>query len=187
MSTFLAKVSSPQMDPINHLVRPTIVVSRCLGFQRCRYDGRLIYSELVCFLKPYVRYIYVCPEMSIGLGVPREPVKIIEKNNSYHMIQTTTGLDLTYKMNTFAEHFLGNLLHHGIDGFIFKSRSPSCGIHDTKIHMPYGDIYFGYGLFAKLAMEYFPKLPIEDELRLRNKFHCQRFLGRLFKRVINIV
>ena len=81
--------------------RPRIVVSKCIEFDHCRYDGSMIPSDFVKALKPYVDYIPVCPEMEIGLGAPRETIRMVAAGDSIRLMQPATGLDLTEKMNHF--------------------------------------------------------------------------------------
>lgn len=72
------------------MVIPGIVVSKCLGFAHCRYNGLIIASEFVDNLKPFVEFIPVCPEMEIGLGVPRDPVRIVAANQQMRLVQPAT-------------------------------------------------------------------------------------------------
>ena len=67
--------------------KPTIVVSRCLGFDRCRYNGDVLSSPFVESLKPHVNYCTACPEAEIGLGVPRNPVRLILQNGAIELFQ----------------------------------------------------------------------------------------------------
>src|SRR5258705_12930428 len=101
--------------------KPVIVVSKCLGFDACRYDGQQLESPFVQELRKHVTICTVCPELEIGLGVPRLPIKIVEKSGDRRLLQTETLKDLTQEMHHFSETFLRSL--HEADGFILKSRS----------------------------------------------------------------
>jgi uncharacterized protein YbbK (DUF523 family) len=79
-------------------------------------------------LKQYVRFSPVCPEVGIGLGVPREPVRIVSVERILKLIQPATDLEVTRRMGDFANGFLDSV--SDVDGFILKSRSPSCGIKE---------------------------------------------------------
>lgn len=162
-------------------VQPVVVVSKCLGFARCRYNGISIDDDFVSHLKPYVQYRPVCPEVEIGLGVPRDPIRIVRKKNTDRLMQPATGRDHTDKMVDFSASFLGSLT--GVDGFILKSRSPSCGIKDVKIFATTDKspaIGKDAGFFGRTVMERFPHLPIEDEGRIRNFRIREHFLTKLF-------
>ncbi|HOK56722.1 MAG TPA: DUF523 and DUF1722 domain-containing protein [bacterium] len=161
--------------------KPTVVISRCLNFENTRYNGGIIKDEFVLKLIRFVKYITVCPEVDIGLSVPREPINIFNYGEDFRLIQEKTNLDLTEKMNIFCEKFLNSL--NNIDGFLLKSKSPSCGVSGTVIYYEKDGKKSGYrgkGFFAMRVKEKFPYLPVEDEARLKNpdiKFH---FLVRIF-------
>ena len=112
--------------------KPNVVVSRCLGFDACRYNGQIIPDKFVDKLREYVNFTHVCPEVAIGLGVPREPIRIVQKDGKRRLLQPATGRDISEEINSFAEGFLAELTD--IDGFILMNRSPSCGIKDVRIY-----------------------------------------------------
>jgi uncharacterized protein YbgA (DUF1722 family)/uncharacterized protein YbbK (DUF523 family) len=179
--------------------KPRVVVSRCLEFAPCRYNGVMISDDLVRRMKPLVDFLPVCPEMEIGLGCPRDPIRVVGgdfKNPAPPMImggegdshmaglrlvQPSTGRDVTEPMTTFARGFVGGM--GPVDGFLLKARSPSCGIKDVKVYAdaeaasPQGT---GRGFFAAAVQDMFPDLPTEDEGRLTNFSIREHFLTRLF-------
>ena len=158
-------------------------VSRCLGFAACRYDGVAIGNDLVEAMRPHVEFRAVCPEMAVGLGVPRERIRLVRAGRALRLVQPATGRDLTDPMTRFAELRLASA--NGLHGFILKSRSPSCGVSDAKRYSradaknPVGQ---GAGFFAAAALRKFPDLPIEDEARLADPRLREHFLTRLFTR-----
>lgn len=161
--------------------KPRIVSSKCIEFESCRYNGLIIKSNMVKNLKKHAEFYPVCPEVEIGLGIPRDPVRIVGKEGKPQMIQPTTGKNLTKKMNEFSNSFLKHL--DDVDGFILKNRSPSCGIKNVKRYYGIkntGSIRDGVGLFAQMVKEKFPYLPLEDEGRLRNLIIRENFLTRIF-------
>ena len=162
------------------LARPRVVVSKCLGFAPCRYDGAMISDELVRRLKEYVDFLPVCPEMEIGLGCPREPIRVVFAAGELRLIQPATGKDVTQAMQQFAEAFLGGVGQ--VDGFILKSRSPSCGIKDVKVfagaeHETPQQL--GRGFFGGAVLDRYPDLAVEDEGRLSDFRLSEHFLARL--------
>ncbi len=166
---------------MTNLVKPKIVVSKCIEFDYCRYNGQIIRSEFVAELKPFVDFIPICPEVEIGLGTPRSPIRIISKDNQKFLIQPITNLDVSNKMQSFTKHFLASL--KGIDGFILKSRSPSCGLNQVKIYPPgekKAPIAHGAGFFGEQVKELFPFAAIEDESRMNNNFIREHFLRKIF-------
>jgi uncharacterized protein YbbK (DUF523 family)/uncharacterized protein YbgA (DUF1722 family) len=160
---------------------PRIVVSKCLEFARCRYDGEGVSSELVRAMMPFVDFLPVCPELEIGLGVPRDPIRIVSGKGKTRLMQPSTGKDLTRKMQDFAARFLGSA--GAVDGFILKARSPSCGIRNAKVFpssTAARGTANGQGFFAAAAVRAFPLAVIEDEDRLLDSARREHFLTRAF-------
>ncbi len=166
---------------MTEFTRPNIVLSRCLELDACRYNGQMIPDRVVRALLPYVNVVPVCPEEEIGLGTPRPPVNIVRMRGVDHMIQPSTGRDVTDEMNTFGTRFLSGL--QDIDGFILKGRSPSCGLRDTKIYPrvgPSAALGRGSGLFGGTVAAQYPDTPREDEGRLTNARIREHFLTAIF-------
>lgn len=165
--------------------RPTVVVSRCLELVACRYNGQSIRAPLVLALQPFVDLKPVCPEVEIGLGVPRDPIRLVELKGMRRLVQPTTGRDVTGEMERFSGDYLASVGE--VDGFLLKSRSPSCGIKDTKVYggveakTPAGK---GAGVFGGAVLERFPHAAIEDEGRLTNLRLRHHFLTRVFARAV---
>ena len=160
--------------------KPTVVVSKCLEFEACRYNGQVIRDAFVRKLEKHVNYVPVCPEVAIGLGVPRFPIRIVSPNRR-RLIQPATGKDVTDDMNKFSEEFLSSL--NDVAGFILKFRSPSCGPKDVRIYNKIEKspaVGKGAGLFASSVIERFPGLALEDEGRLRSLKIREHFLTKLF-------
>jgi uncharacterized protein YbgA (DUF1722 family)/uncharacterized protein YbbK (DUF523 family) len=162
-------------------LKPVVVLSRCLDLEPVRYDGQVVPYDFVRQLEPWVEYRPVCPEVEIGLGVPRDPIRIVELHGRAHLIQPDTGADYSEDMKSFADEFLNSL--GAVDGFILKSRSPSCGIKDTKIFQGSHEkapSTRGAGFFGARAKELYPGLAVEDEERLRDYMIREHFLTKLF-------
>jgi uncharacterized protein YbgA (DUF1722 family)/uncharacterized protein YbbK (DUF523 family) len=161
--------------------RPRIVVSRCIEFESVRYDGSMMKSELVATLKPFANFIPVCPEVEIGLPIPRDSLRIINNKDERRLVQTATGLDLTDKMNKWADNFLHSL--PPIDGFIMKAKSPSSALFDAKVYPSLekvASIGRGAGFFGAKVLAGFSHLAVEDEMRLLNTRIRDHFLKKLF-------
>lgn len=161
--------------------KPTVVVSRCLGFDNCRYNGDVINDKFVERLKPYVNYKTVCPEVEIGLGVPRKAIRLVMENDITDIYQPDSGNTYTKEMEDYAENLFRNL--GDVHGFLLKGRSPSCGIKDVKVY--HGREKFtgsskGSGIFAAAVMEKYPDLAIEEEGRLTNYSLREHFLTKLY-------
>ena len=166
---------------MREFVKPRVVVSKCLEFDHCRYNGAMISSLIVAKLKEYVDFLPVCAEVEIGLGIPRSPVRIILEKGEHKLIQPSSGKDVTEDMNAFCTDFLDSL--EEIDGFILKFGSPSCGLKDVKVYpsiIKSGAIEKTSGYFGNEILKRYPFLPIEDEGRLRNSRIKEHFLTKLF-------
>ncbi|WP_422486919.1 YbgA family protein [Gudongella sp. DL1XJH-153] len=161
--------------------KPVIVVSNCLGFCNCRYDGQVINDKFVKDLESYVEYITVCPEVDIGLGVPRDSVKLVKVDGKAELYQPGQDRYVTKEMDEYSEKFLSSLDH--ADGFILKGRSPSCGIKDVKYYQSMvkgASSEKGVGRFAEKVFEKFPFSAIEEEGRLTNLAIREHFLTKLY-------
>jgi len=162
--------------------KPKLVISKCIEFESCRWNGLMISSDAVKLLKPFAELTTVCPEMAIGLGVPRAPVRIISEKGTLKLIQAETNLDLTDKMQEFVTSFLDSI--SDVDAFILKERSPSCGTKTVKVYPGMGKAgpihAHGAGFFGKAVMDRSPDIPIEDEGRLMNYDIREHFLTRIF-------
>ena len=162
-------------------VRPRILFSRCLGFAACRYNGQTIHDTTVDLLLPFVDAVTVCPEMEIGLGVPRLPIRLVALSEEPRLVQPETGLDVTQDMAAFARDFLSQL--GPCDGAVLKAGSPSCGLRDVRLYAgtEKGSSHTkAVGLFASAVLAAPPIWALEDEGRLRNHDLRQHFLTRLF-------
>ncbi len=161
--------------------RPEVIVSKCIEFEACRYNGDMIRNEFVKQLMPYVDYTPVCAECEIGLGIPRDPIRVVLVKKEARLVQPSTGLDLTDKMNEFSNGFLGSL--KAVDGAILKAYSPSCGIKGVKIYPALekvSSVDTGAGFFGSAVINKYGLLPVEDELRLTNLNIREHFLTKLF-------
>ncbi|MBD3398350.1 DUF1722 domain-containing protein, partial [Candidatus Micrarchaeota archaeon] len=162
--------------------KPRIFASRCLGFSKCRYNGITIKNSVVDALRKHVDFVNACPEVEIGLGVPRKPIKIVGKAGKRKLVQPATGLDVSRKMEEFSGKYLEKLGE--VDGFILKGKSPSCGLFDVKEYSGVeGRASKGRkfsGFFGKKVMEMYPDAPWEDEGRLLNGEIRECFFKKIF-------
>lgn len=163
--------------------KPKIVVSECLYGTKCRYDSQGYNDKVIQSLKDYVDIQTVCPELAIGLSIPREPIRIEmnKENEEYRLIDYNSKNDYTNQMTEFSEEFINGL--DDIDGFILKSRSPTCGLKDAKVY------YCGNkcsirsnenGFFSQKIIDKYDYLPIENEGRLKNYNIRDNFFTRIF-------
>lgn len=158
--------------------RPRILLSRCIENCPCRYDGSRISDPFVRALSDHAEMVTVCPEVEIGLGVPRPPIRLAASGGGVRLVQPATGLDLTSRMESFARERLEGIGR--LDGAILKSRSPSCGIGDVKVHGPSGaPDGKASGVFGA-AVTGLPGVQVITEGRLGNLILRERFLTAVF-------
>lgn len=159
-----------------------IGVSLCLLGEPVRYDGQHKHDHFITdTLGRYFDYLGVCPEVECGLGVPREPVRLVGSPSNPRLIATRSGIDHTGRMQDWAARRVAELEREDLHGFIFKARSPSSGMENVKVYNVNGG-FSGKapGMFAKAFMERFPTLPCEDEGRLNDPDLRENFVERVF-------
>ncbi len=163
---------APQPRPLR------IGVSACLLGREVRYDGghkrdRFVTDELAA----HCTWVEVCPEVELGLGVPRPTLRLVDGVDGVRMVTADGATDHTLAMRRFAEGRVEALAALDLDGFILKSRSPSCGLERVKV---YGEgpvpRYDGAGLFATALARRLPHLPLEEAGRLHDPALRERFL-----------
>lgn len=163
--------------------KPKIVVSECLYGTKCRYDGQGYNDKVIQSLKDYVDIQTVCPELAIGLSIPREPIRIEmnKENEEYRLIDYNSKNDYTNQMTEFSEEFINGL--DDIDGFILKSRSPTCGLKDAKVYYRGNKCSIRSnenGFFLQKIIDKYDYLPIENEGQLKNYNIRDNFFTRIF-------
>jgi uncharacterized protein YbbK (DUF523 family)/uncharacterized protein YbgA (DUF1722 family) len=160
-----------------------IGISACLLGRKVRYDGT---HKLDHYIKDilglYAEWVEVCPETEIGLPVPREPIHLTGDTKYCRLTGVRSHTDLTGRMESYTAVRLESLKEEDLCGFIFKSRSPSCGISHVKIYPEGKDIAsgIGSGMFAREFMNRFPIIPVEDEGRLKDCDIRENFIERIF-------
>ena len=159
-----------------------IGVSSCLLGERVRFDGGHKRNDFLTeVMGPHVEWVPVCPELEMGLGVPREPIQLERKNGKIRLVSIDTRADRTKTMLGWAKQRLRELDRENLSGYVFKSRSPSCGAARVPIHAPNtARVGYGQGLYARALMERFGNLPIVEDSRLGNPVLRENFIERVF-------
>ena len=169
-------------------VKPRIIISRCIEFEPCRWNGEMVHSFYISRLKSFAEFIPLCPESDIGLGIPRNPVRLVKKDGNLHLMQNNTGADVTEALKQYAEEVLKR--HSDADAFILKEKSPSCGTGNVKIYPGLGKVSplsgDGIGLFAAHVLKFAPGVPVLHEgkfndLKWREHFYIQIFTLASFR------
>lgn len=159
-----------------------IGISSCLLGVRVRYDGgHKLHRYIKETLGKFVRFVPGCPEMDIGLGVPRETIQLESRGNETRLIATDSRRDLTNRMTRYSLRKGSEIARAGLSGYILKKNSPSCGTERVKIHRASGrPSRNGVGIFAAGLKATNPLLPIEEEGRLEDPKIRENFLERVF-------
>ena len=157
-------------------------VSSCLLGESVRYNGEHIRdSTVIDLLGQQFEAVPVCPEVELGMGVPREPVRLVANEaSSERLVGSESGKDWTQAMVDFNSIKLEALRQQNLSGFIFKSRSPSCGPGNVPLHHEQ-EKNSTVGLFAHALMQYFPSLPVIDEEALQDEIVRQDFVARVIQ------
>jgi uncharacterized protein YbgA (DUF1722 family)/uncharacterized protein YbbK (DUF523 family) len=136
-------------------------------------------------LAPFVKWVAVCPEVEVGMGIPRPPVRLVRGPAGRSlMLAQPDDADWTQRMETYAERRAEALSREDLSGFVLKSKSPSCGMERVKLYdapdAKGAPKRTGVGLFARALMDRFPNLPVEEEGRLCDASLRENFLERVF-------
>jgi len=157
-------------------------VSTCLLGQKVRWDAGHKQSRYITdTLGIYFTFVPVCPELEIGMTVPREPVHLAGDLAAPRMIGSKSGEDWTDRMNQYAAERVTQLREQNLSGYILKKGSPSCGMERVAVKnkkgMPHPQ---GRGLFANALLEEMSLLPVEEEGRLHDNRLRENFIVRVF-------
>ena len=161
--------------------RVQIGISSCLLGNDVRYDGA--HSRNTCILDSMgelFEFVAFCPEVAIGLGILRPPINLVAINGEIRVRGVSNiNHDVTDMLIDYANSISANL--DLLNGYIFKSRSPSCGLSDVNVyeHKTNRVVDASAGQFAKIITKQYPQLPVEDELGLSDKKTRDDFIRRV--------
>jgi len=159
-----------------------IGISSCLLGEKVRYDGgHKLDRFLVDVLGEHVQYVGVCPEVEIGMSTPREPIRLVGDAEAPRLMNQKGEIDYTDRMLNWADKRLDQLEKEDLCGYVFKTRSPSSGLHRVKVYGTDGKVRkIGTGIFARAFTRRFPNLPVEDEGRMNDIGLRENFIVRIF-------
>jgi uncharacterized protein YbgA (DUF1722 family)/uncharacterized protein YbbK (DUF523 family) len=171
-------------DPVPARAWPPIRIgiSACLLGDQVRFDGgHKRDAFLTDTLGQFVEWVRVCPEVEMGLGTPRETLRLVRIGGTLRMVTTRTEIDHTDAMNAWAKRRTVELAGADLCGYVLKKDSPSCGMERVKVYgagqQPERS---GRGLFASALIERLPNLPVEEEGRLSDPTLRENFVERVF-------
>jgi uncharacterized protein YbgA (DUF1722 family)/uncharacterized protein YbbK (DUF523 family) len=157
-------------------------LSSCLLGHMVRFDGGHKKDRyLTDVLGTYFEWVHVCPELEVGMGVPRESVRLVGSPESPRMVGTKSNTDWTERMVQFSEQRVRQLEELQLSGYILKSDSPTCGMERVRVYATNGiPAKNGRGVFAAAFMQQFPLIPVEEEGRLNDAKLRDNFIVRVF-------
>lgn len=162
--------------------KPVIAISSCLLGENVRYDGIDKANALVMdTLKEEFELLSICPEVAIGMGVPRLPIQLLRTPHQLHLCGVDdVSRDVTIAMQEYADSTIAR--HARISGYVFKARSPSCGLVDVPVFDHLGELVeLGAGLYAGRWCAEYPDLPVIDECMFEAADLREEFIARVYE------
>ena len=156
-------------------------ISRCLLGENVRYNGDHKHNRFcTSVLSDYFEFVPTCPEVEIGMSVPRKPIRLVDFGNDIRAVESDdASKDYSAPLQQKGyDYATGN---NDICGFIATPNSPSCGVFGVKLYLPNGNpINKTEGLFARALRKANPLLPIEESGRLNDAGLRENFVVRVF-------
>jgi uncharacterized protein YbgA (DUF1722 family)/uncharacterized protein YbbK (DUF523 family) len=170
------------------LSRPRIGVSGCLLGEEVRFDGgHKRDGFLTVTMSRFVEWVPVCPEVEVGMGVPREAIHLVSAadgvpsgSETVRLVGVRSATDWTTAMVRYARQRVRDLAAATLSGYVLKKDSPSCGMERVRVHTGAARVRNGRGLFAESLLQALPNLPIEEEGRLNDPVLRENFIERVF-------
>jgi uncharacterized protein YbbK (DUF523 family) len=156
---------------------PRVGISSCLLGERVRYDGgHRKQSALLAAFDGQIEWVATCPEVELGLGVPRQTIQIERRGEQLHLVTCESRQDLTPAMTDWAKQRISFLQAQQVCGYVFKARSPSCGVGSVTVA---DTAEKTSGMFAAALGQRLPELPLAEEEALDTDERRALFLQRV--------
>ncbi len=166
-----------------------IGVSSCLLGHAVRYDGQHKYHQVIATeLSQHFNLIAFCPEVAIGMGVPRPPIQLVDINDDIRAIDKAHSTpDYTQQLHLQGNKYLANnpLIH----GYIFQEKSPSCGVRSVKIYNKNNSLLNtqGTGIFAAALLKALPGIPVIEASQLNSRQAIDAFVQQVQSYLITYI
>ncbi|OBT09512.1 hypothetical protein A9264_14675 [Vibrio sp. UCD-FRSSP16_10] len=159
-----------------------IGISACVLGEEVRFDGGHKSSKFVTKeLSPFFQFIPVCPEVGIGMSVPRPAIRLISDDERIALVETKDQTqDYTASMQTYSENKVNELQGQSLCGYIVCAKSPTCGMERVKVYANGWASTDGVGLYTRELMTKMPWLPVEEDGRLNDPVLKENFISRVF-------
>ena len=162
--------------------KPKIAISACLLGAEVRFNGGHKESRLCSqALSEHFDFVPLCPEVAIGLGIPRQPIRLIGDPAQPQAVGSVdSSLDVTRPLHDYGVAMAA--AHTDICGYIFMQKSPSCGLERVKVYQDGGRPaeLSGRGIYAQAFCAAHPDLPVEEDGRLNDPVLRENFLTRVY-------
>ena len=157
-----------------------IGLSACLAGEKVRFDGsHRKDSALTQAMSKCFEFQTFCPEVAIGMGIPRQPIRLVNSSKGVQAIETrNNSIDVTEQLKSLAEKHRAWM--EKLSGFVVKKGSPSCGMERVKVYENKNANPVGRGLFTEQLVASYPLLPVEEEGRLKNPDLLDSFIQRVY-------
>lgn len=162
--------------------KPLIGISACLLGHQVRFDGGHKRDTFITGpLAKFVQFVPVCPEAAIGLGIPRPSIRLVgDPQKPIARGTKDPSRDVTTELENYSRGKMTDFAN--LSGFILKKDSPTCGMERVKVYSEQGGPAQrnGTGIFARILMEHYPLLPVEEEGRLNDPVLRENFINRIY-------
>ncbi|MBP3932823.1 MAG: DUF1722 domain-containing protein, partial [Pseudomonas sp.] len=169
-------------SPTSARHKPKIAISACLLGAEVRFNGGHKESRLCSqALTQHFEFVPLCPEVAIGLGIPRQPVRLVGNPLQPQAVGTVDStLDVTRPLHDYGVEMAA--AHTDICGYIFMQKSPSCGLERVKVYQDGGRPaeLSGRGIYARAFCDAQPDLPVEEDGRLNDPVLRENFMTRVY-------
>ena len=157
-----------------------IAISSCLLGEAVRYDGTDKHIKTITDLAAEYTLVSLCPEMAVGMGVPRPPIHLVDVNDEVQVLAIDdSSRNMTKLLSEYGREVAKE--YKGVCGYIFKKNSPSCGTQKVKVLNTNGEYERrGVGIYAAEIIQTIPTLPVIDEEEFLNKKMMDEFLYNVF-------
>lgn len=162
--------------------RILVGISACVMGEQVRFDSghkesRFVTNELA----NHCSFLPVCPEVGIGLSVPRPTIRLVSNEERLSLVETKDPTkDYTAAMQKYSQEKVEQLANAGLCGYIVCAKSPTCGMERVKVYEGKGVSNHGVGMFTEILIKKMPWLPIEEDGRLNDPHLRENFIERLF-------
>lgn len=166
-------------EQIGHI---EIGISACVLGEKVRFDSGHKLSRFVTKeLAPFFNFVPVCPEVGMGMTVPRPTIRLMSNAERIALVETKDETkDYTDGMLEFSSNKVDELKQQELCGYIVCAKSPTCGMERVKVYSKGGASKEGIGLYTQVLMTEMPWLPVEEDGRLNDPILKENFVSRVF-------